>query len=121
MRFETYAFEGGAYLGFPAHHDVHGDGSVVIVPAPGHTPGSEAVFLALPSGRRYAMLGDLVWQREGITEREERPFVQRALGDDDTAAVRTNILRVASIAAAFPSMVLVPAHDRRGFAAMPTW
>jgi hypothetical protein len=35
--------------------------------------------------------------------------------------VRRNILRVAALAAAFPTMVLVPAHDRRGFAQMPTW
>ena len=98
-RFETYRFDGPGYLGFPASHDVYGDGAVVIVPAPGHTPGSVIVFLTLPDGVRYALLGDLVWQREGITLREERPWVQRTLGDDEPAAVRANILRVASLAA----------------------
>jgi len=120
-RFVRYGFEGAPYLGFPASHDVYGDGAIVVVPAPGHTPGSVVVFLALPDGRRYALLGDLVWQLEGVTRREERPWLQRTLGDHEPAAVRRNILRVAALAAAFPAMVLVPAHDRRGFAQMPTW
>jgi len=68
-RYEVYDFEGGPYLGFPRSHDVFGDGSVVAVPAPGHTPGSVIVFVALPDGRRFAFVGDLAWQQEGITER----------------------------------------------------
>ncbi len=118
-RYEEYGFEGGPYLGFPHSHDVYGDGSVVVVPAPGHTPGSVIVFLALPDGRRYALVGDLVWQREGITQREERPWVQRTLADWDPTGVRAGILRMAAIAARFPDLVLVPAHDTRGFASMP--
>lgn len=119
VRYEEYAFEGGPYLGFPRSHDVYGDGAIVVVPAPGHTPGSVVVFLTLPGGTRYALVGDLVWQREGITEREERPWLQRTLGDRDPAAVRENILRMAAIAARFPEIVLAPAHDARGFAGMP--
>jgi hypothetical protein len=66
------------------------------------------------------LLGDLVWQREGITEREERPWVQRTLGDVDPAAVREAITKVAAISARLPELVLVPAHDQRGFAQLPT-
>src|SRR5262249_45702098 len=110
-RYEEYAFEGGAYLGFAKSHDVYGDGAIVVVPAPGHTPGSVIVFVTLPSMKRYAFLGDLVWQREGITEREERPWLQRSLADVDVDEVRANILRVAALAARFPEIVLVPAHD----------
>ena len=119
VRYEAYGFEGGPYLGFPRSHDVYGDGSIVVVPAPGHTPGSVIVFVALPSGVRYAFVGDLVWQREGIALREERPWLNRTLADDDPAGVRANITRMAAIAARFPEIAIVPAHDARGFAAMP--
>jgi N-acyl homoserine lactone hydrolase len=119
VRYEEYGFEGGPYLGFPASHDVYGDGSIVAVPAPGHTPGSVIVFLALPDGTRYALVGDLVWQLEGITQREERPWLQRRLADDDAGDVRDNILRMAAISARFPALIIVPAHDQRGFAPMP--
>jgi len=120
IRFEEYGFEDGPYLGFPSSHDVYGDGAIVVVPAPGHTPGSVIVFLTLPDGKRYALLGDLVWQREGITEREERPWLTRSLADVDEGAVREQILRVAAVAERFPELVLVPAHDARGFAELPT-
>jgi glyoxylase-like metal-dependent hydrolase (beta-lactamase superfamily II) len=115
VRYETYAFEGGPYLGFARHHDLYGDGAIVIVEAPGHTPGSVVVFVTLPSGTRYAFVGDLVWQREGILEREERPWPTRALGDADAAAVRRAIATMAAITAAHPEIVLVPAHDARAF------
>jgi glyoxylase-like metal-dependent hydrolase (beta-lactamase superfamily II) len=119
VRWEEYGFEGGAYLGFPRSHDVHGDGSVVIVPAPGHTPGSVIVFVALPTGRRLALVGDLVWQREGIALREERPWPMRRLADRDPAGVRESILRMAALAARFPELAIVPAHDARAFAELP--
>ena len=118
VRWETYALQGGPYLGFPKSHDVYGDGAIVVVPAPGHTPGSVIVFLATPSGARLALVGDLVWQREGILEREERPWLMRLLGDHDASGVRDGILKMAALASRFPEMALVPAHDARGFAAM---
>lgn len=118
-RYEVYDFEGGPYLGFPRSHDVFGDGSVVVVPAPGHTPGSVIVFVALPDGRRFAFVGDLAWQREGITEREERPWLMRRSADDDPALVRDHLLRMAAVAERFPQITLVPAHDVRGFAGLP--
>jgi glyoxylase-like metal-dependent hydrolase (beta-lactamase superfamily II) len=115
-----YSFEDGPYLGFTKSHDVYDDGSIVIVPAAGHTPGSVIIFVTLPSGAHYAFVGDLVWQREGITQREERPWWSRLSADADAAEVRTNLLRMSALAAAFPELILVPAHDQRGFAAMPT-
>ncbi len=38
--------------------DVFGDGSVVIIPAPGHTPGSQVLYVKLPSGP-VILAGDL--------------------------------------------------------------
>lgn len=118
-KWEEYGFEGGPYLGFPASHDVYGDGSMVVVPAPGHTPGSVIVFLQLPSGKRYALVGDLAWQQEGILEREERPWITRILADLDVARTRQSLLRMAAVVARFPEVTVVPAHDGRGFAEFP--
>lgn len=119
VQYEELTFTGGPYLGFPKSHDVYGDGAIVLVPAPGHTPGSVIVFITLPSGTRYALVGDLAWQREGITERQEKPWPIRALVDRDAGGVRANLLRMAAVTARFPQLVLVPAHDARGFAEMP--
>jgi glyoxylase-like metal-dependent hydrolase (beta-lactamase superfamily II) len=119
VRYEQYAFGDGPYLGFPSSYDVYDDGAIVIVPAPGHTPGSVIVFLTLPNGMRYALVGDLVWQREGILWREERPWLLRTIADWDDAGVRVQLLRMAAVTARFPQIELVPAHDARGFQNMP--
>jgi glyoxylase-like metal-dependent hydrolase (beta-lactamase superfamily II) len=119
--YQLYDFEGGPYLGFPRSHDMYGDGSLVAVPSPGHTPGSVVAFMTLPDARRFALLGDLAWRREGITEREEKPwFASTAMAiDNDPAGVRPNLLRMSALAERFPEMILAPAHDARGFAELP--
>ena len=41
-------------------HDVFGDGSVVIKPAPGHTPGHQVLFVRLPKRGPVILSGDMV-------------------------------------------------------------
>jgi glyoxylase-like metal-dependent hydrolase (beta-lactamase superfamily II) len=118
--FLEYAFDGGPYMGFTQSRDVYGDGSIVIVPAPGHTPGSVVVFVTL-SGARYAFVGDLVWQLEGLLEREERPwFEARTLGENPVL-LRQSLLGMSAIATRYPQITIVPSHDPRGYASIPEW
>jgi len=119
--FQEYAFDGGAYLGFAQSRDLYGDGSIVIVPAPGHTPGSVVVFVTLPDGARYAFVGDLVWQLEGLHEREPRPWFEAKTIGEDPVAFRQSLLRVSAIATRYPQITIVPAHDPRGYAEIPQW
>lgn len=118
-KWQEFGFESGPWLGFPKSHDVYGDGAIVVVPAPGHTPGSVIVFVTTSDGKRWAMIGDLAWQREGIVDREERPWLIRSLADQDAGGVRENILRMNALHQRFPELVIVPAHDARAFAEMP--
>ena len=60
---------------------MYGDGSVVVVLAGGHTTGSVVVFVTLPTGQRYAFIGDLTWQLEGVRDMAERPLLMRKLAD----------------------------------------
>jgi glyoxylase-like metal-dependent hydrolase (beta-lactamase superfamily II) len=89
------------------------------VPAPGHTPGSVIIFVTLPAGKRYAFIGDLVWRLEGITLREERPWLMRRLVDVDEEALRTSLLRMIAIHERYPEITIVPAHDPSGYADIP--
>ena len=111
-----YAFTDQPYLGFPASHDVHGDGSVVIVLAAGHTTGSVIVFVTVPSGDRYAFIGDLTWQIDGIRRRAERPWLLRKLADSDPGQVRQDLGRMIAL----DGLVrIVPAHDLGSYAGIP--
>lgn len=119
LPYVPYDFPNGPYLGFRKSRDVYGDGSVVIVPAPGHTPGSIIAFITLPSGAKYALIGDLVWQKEGIELPAERPWPVRLVVDSDSARVREWIVLMRQIARKIPSLVIVPAHDARVWSTLP--
>ncbi|TXH04556.1 MAG: MBL fold metallo-hydrolase [Nevskiaceae bacterium] len=119
LPYRVYNFPSGPYLGFDKSYDVFGDGSVVLVPASGHTPGSIIAFIATPDGKRYALVGDLVWQTEGIELPAERPWISRQLVDWDDERVRALIVHMHKLKAAMPDLVIVPAHDRRVWDALP--
>ena len=118
-KYISYSFQQKPYMGFLFSYDFYGDGSIVIVPAPGHTPGSVIIFITLPAGKRYALIGDLAWQVEGVLELEERPFLQSMLGDNDRALVRENLKKMYAIHEKFPEITIVPAHDERSFINIP--
>jgi glyoxylase-like metal-dependent hydrolase (beta-lactamase superfamily II) len=111
-----YGFDSAPYLGFSSSYDVHGDGSVVVALAGGHTTGSVIVFVTLPAGKRYAFIGDVAWQLEGVRRPTERPLLMRKLADVDPGQVREDLLRVASLAGL---MQVVPAHDPTAYEGIP--
>jgi N-acyl homoserine lactone hydrolase len=111
-----YQFNGPPYLGFSSSFDVYGDGSVVVVLAGGHTTGSVVIFVTVPSSRRYAFIGDLTWQLDGVRRRVERPWLMRKLADSDPEQVRQGLLRLIALA---DLMQIVPAHDRTAYDGIP--
>jgi glyoxylase-like metal-dependent hydrolase (beta-lactamase superfamily II) len=38
----------------------------VLIKAPGHTPGSQMIYVALESGREYLFIGDTAWHMDGV-------------------------------------------------------
>lgn len=111
-----YRLDGPAYLGFRSSLDVHGDGSVVIALAGGHTTGSVVVFVTPPDGKRYAFIGDLTWQLDGIRNRVERPWLLRTLADSDAAQVRQGLQHAIALDG---RMQIVPAHDMHAYDGIP--
>lgn len=111
-----YRLDGPPYLGFPSSLDVHGDGSVVVARAGGHTPGSVVVFVALPSGERYGFIGDLTWQLDGVERGVQRPWLMRRVADVDARLVRAGLDRVVALR---DVVRMVPAHDLAAYATIP--
>lgn len=117
--YQAIDFADGPYLGFASSHDVFRDGSVVLVPAPGHTPGSIIAFVHTPDGRHHALIGDLVWQIEGIDQMAEKPWISRRMVDHDAEATRRMIRKVHALRARLPGLVVIPAHDYRVWQTLP--
>jgi glyoxylase-like metal-dependent hydrolase (beta-lactamase superfamily II) len=115
------AFDRGAYGPFAASHDFFGDGSVVLVPMPGHTPGSVGVFVNLPAGKRFLIIGDTSWTREGVDWPAEKPWLARRMVDFDAAGVREQLVLLHQLQRANPNLIIVPAHDARVHRTIPTF
>jgi glyoxylase-like metal-dependent hydrolase (beta-lactamase superfamily II) len=110
-RVESVTFDGPAYENFPASHDVFGDGSVVLVPLPGHTPGSLGVFLNGVHGRRLLFIGDAAWSRSGVTLPSHKLKPLSHLVDADPDALSQTLWRLHALHEREPGLIIVPAHD----------
>lgn len=115
-KLHRYQFKSAPYLGFSSTFDVYGDGSIVVAASGGHTNGSIIVFVTLPTGKRYAFIGDLTWQLDAIRLRAERPLMMRMLADSDPRLVREDLLRMIALA---DTMHIVPSHDVSAYGGIP--
>jgi N-acyl homoserine lactone hydrolase len=112
-------FEGGAYGPFKSSQDFYGDGSVIIVPMPGHTPGSVGVFVTDAAGKRALIIGDTSWTKEGVDWPAEKPWLARRMVDHDAEGVREQLVLLHQLQRANPELLVVPAHDARVHADIP--
>jgi glyoxylase-like metal-dependent hydrolase (beta-lactamase superfamily II) len=56
---------------------------VVLIKAPGHTPGSQIVYVRLSSGQEALFIGDVVWMMAGLERRLQKPAeVSKAMGEN---------------------------------------
>lgn len=112
LKVHAFEFTNGRYENFERSFDLFSDGSIVLVPLPGHTEGSAGMFVNLHSGKRFFFVGDLTWALEGLQLPAERPWVTRRTADYDAVEVRQNIIKVYQLMEQYPDLIVVPAHDR---------
>ena len=115
-RIATFTFGGPAVEGFPGSFDVFGDGAIVGVPLPGHTPGSTGWLVQGPGGVSYLFSGDASWTVRGV----EKPAHKLLTGyDEDLAVLGDTLGRLHALALARPDLVVVPAHDASALEKLP--
>lgn len=112
---EPLVFAEQPYEIFDRHADLFGDGSVVVVPMPGHTVGSVGVFVTLPDGRRVFHVGDAVNDRSQIEKLRGRTLAMKRT-DSDRPAANVNVARLHALAEQDPTLLMLPAHERAAWA-----
>lgn len=90
--------------------DLFGDGAVVVVSLPGHTPGHVGVLVTLHSGRRVLLAGDAVWSAQQVRYGLQRAPLPGWLVDSDRAQAYDSVLRLYRMSS---DITVLPAHDRR--------
>lgn len=105
------ALEGYAPLDYDRLHALAP--GVVSIKAPGHTPGSQLVYVQRADGAEYLLLGDVAWHRQNVDEVRERARLVTAffLGED-RAQVLLELAELNRLTKAEPQLHLVPGHDR---------
>jgi len=105
---------GGKVEPLPADKDVFGDGSVVILNTPGHTPGHHSLLVKLREKGNFLITGDLVHFHENYNSNGVPWFnVSRA----DTLA---SIDRLKKLAQTFKATVIIQ-HDARDIGKLPAF
>lgn len=102
-------FEFGSAAGldvapFTAAHDLFGDGSLVLLPTPGHTPGSISMLIRRPDAAPLLLVGDLTFDAPA--------FGLDALpGIGSLRALTGSTRQVEALAARLPGLAICAAHD----------
>lgn len=115
-RLHTLPYDGGRYLGFDKSSDLYGDGTIVAVPLPGHTPGSQGVFVKL-GGRQVFLIGDAADTVEAAERGLPKSAPIRSNTDFTPALADQQTRRLADFHRAHPEIALIPAHDRAAYTA----
>lgn len=90
--------------GFGGAYDVAGDGSIVLLPTPGHTPGSLSMLIRRDGWSPILLVGDLTYEAE-LLEKDITP------GIGDAAELRKSYAKVRHLKDQLPDLVIVPSHD----------
>ncbi len=86
---------------------------VVLVKAPGHTPGSQLVYVRTAEGRELLFIGDVAWHTDQLARLHYRPrLVTDLFMGEDRAAVLAQFRALHDLMGAHPELLVVVSHDR---------
>ena len=84
---------------------------VVLIKAPGHTPGSQMVYVKRADGQEILFLGDVAWQMCNIEQVRERARLVTWLIGEDREAVMSEFVELHRLHIAEPNLNIMPGHD----------
>jgi len=110
----TLRFDPTPYETFDESADLYKDGSVVVVPLRGHTPGSVGIFVNLSPARRLFYVGDAVDDERGFEERIGKSLILRD-SDNDMALANQIVAKLSELHEKVPGLSILPAHGRSAY------
>jgi N-acyl homoserine lactone hydrolase len=103
--------DGPPYEGFSSSLDLFGDGSIILVPLPGHTPGNTGMFINRSNGSRLFLLGDAAMVAQNyLRPATEHPLLWSMVTWNDAIA-RQTLVQLHRFARRHPEVTLIPMHD----------
>jgi len=85
---------------------------IVLVKAPGHTPGSQMVYVQMANASEFLFIGDVAWHLRNIETQRERPrLLTWVLLKEDRFAVFGQLATLYRLHQTQPDLHIVPGHD----------
>jgi glyoxylase-like metal-dependent hydrolase (beta-lactamase superfamily II) len=84
---------------------------MVLIKSPGHTPGSQMVYVQTADGTEFLFIGDVAWHFRNIEVQRERPRFATHTIKEDRAAVFGQLGALHRLHEAEPRINIVPGHD----------
>jgi glyoxylase-like metal-dependent hydrolase (beta-lactamase superfamily II) len=85
---------------------------VVLIRAPGHTPGSQMVYVKREDGRELLFIGDIGWSLRNVETGKGRPRLLSAfMLKEDSDAVFAQLAALKAVHEAEPNLLIIPGHD----------
>ncbi|MFZ2469081.1 MAG: MBL fold metallo-hydrolase [Parvibaculum sedimenti] len=92
---------------------------VVLIKSPGHSPGSQMVYVQKADGTEVLFIGDVAWQFRNIDlVRERARLVTQFMLKEDREAVFAELTALKRLHEAEPKLNIVPGHDGVAVAAL---
>jgi glyoxylase-like metal-dependent hydrolase (beta-lactamase superfamily II) len=109
-KFPEHALDGYVPLEYVKYQAVAP--GMVLIKSPGHTPGSQMVYVQTAGGKEFLFIGDVAWHSRNIELQRERPrFVTQFTIQEDRAAVFGQLGALHRLHQAEPQIQIVPGHD----------
>jgi glyoxylase-like metal-dependent hydrolase (beta-lactamase superfamily II) len=109
-KFADHALDGATPLDYEKYLAIAP--GVVLIKAPGHTPGSQMVYVETADAKEFLLIGDVAWQfRNIVTQRERARLVTWLLLKEDRNAVFGELAALGRLHEAEPKIHIVPGHD----------
>ena len=89
---------------FTSGHDLFGDGSLVVLPTPGHTPGSVSLMVRRPGHAPLLMVGDLTYDADLLA-------AGHVPGAGSKRRMRDAVVAVNALGQRRPDLTVLAAHD----------
>jgi glyoxylase-like metal-dependent hydrolase (beta-lactamase superfamily II) len=85
---------------------------VVLIKAPGHTPGSQMVYVQTAGGVELLLIGDVAWHSRNIElQRERARLMTMVFIKEDRRAVFGQLAALKRLHETQPTIFIVPGHD----------
>jgi glyoxylase-like metal-dependent hydrolase (beta-lactamase superfamily II) len=107
-----FSFASGAHSGWPSY-DLAGDGSLLVIPLPGHAAGQVGLQVRPPQAPPMFLVADASWTSASIAQGLGPPKIATLIFESAVTA-QVTLGRLHDLAVTEPDLRLVPSH-------CPTW